>query len=188
MQVLYQLQHRQRMHTCADLTRSDPANQTHCFETLLDTGFNYKISESEVQWCLTVPAIWKDDQKNAMREAAALAGLVDHKESDQLKIILEPEAALLHSRVSELDQMTPGTTVMMIDAGGGTVDLTAHTIQSQASGHVELAEAAAGMGGFCGSTFVDGNFEEWLRRRVGSEAFDDWKHLYHNQYQDVRVV
>ena len=121
-----------------------------------------------------------------MREAAWRAGLVDHKESDQLLIILEPEAAMLHAHVTELEQMAPGTTVMMVDAGGGTVDLTAHTVQRQASGQLVLAEAAPGMGGFCGSTFVDRNFEQWFRMRVGVRAFDAWRSQYYGEYQQVR--
>jgi molecular chaperone DnaK (HSP70) len=157
----------------------------HCL-----TKLQRDFPKSSVKWCLTVPAIWKDNQKDAMREAAWKAGLIPHKESDQLSIILEPKAALLHAHVRnlQLSSMATGSTVMMVDAGGGTVDLTVHTIQRGGSGQVTLEEAAPGIGGFCGSTYVDRSFEEWFRERVGPATFDAWKRQCYTEYMRVSAA
>eukprot|EP01083_Nonionella_stella_P028421 78252_1 len=36
-----------------------------------------KIKDSQIQWILTVPAIWNDAAKNQMREWATIAGLIN---------------------------------------------------------------------------------------------------------------
>lgn len=56
---------------------------------------------------------------------------------------------------------------MILDAGGGTVDITCHTCMSRGgSGHVMLAEVTHAVGALCGSTFVDEAFRyrEWVLR------------------------
>merc|ERR1712154_544671 len=49
-----------------------------------------KPKDSEIQWILTVPAIWNDYAKNQMREWAISAGLVHRDIENQLKIVFEP--------------------------------------------------------------------------------------------------
>ena len=38
-----------------------------------------EVLVSEIQWCLTVPAMWKDPAKAAMKRAAQIAGMVQGK-------------------------------------------------------------------------------------------------------------
>jgi molecular chaperone DnaK (HSP70) len=168
----------------------------HCFKILRD-AFAHALApakalandfpENLVQWCLTVPAIWTDDTKDAMREAVWKAGMISDKHSNQLLLILEPEAALLEASVHDmqLSAMATGATVMVVDAGGRTVDLTVHTIQRDGDGQLALAEAAPGIGGFCGSTYVDRSFEKWFRERIGAAIFDTWKQDHYAEYMQV---
>jgi hypothetical protein len=58
--------------------------------------------------CLTVPAMWTEASKQAMRRAAVKAGLVTSLNSPHLKIILEPEAAALHALVHKAPPLTAG--------------------------------------------------------------------------------
>ncbi|KAF5833009.1 hypothetical protein DUNSADRAFT_10930 [Dunaliella salina] len=128
--------------------------------------------------CMTVPAMWGDASKHAMREAALRAGFIHKLDSDALSIILEPEAAAIYA----LDKKAPpllseflvafpmgllsrglqicltGESVMVIDAGGGTVDTTIHVCQSK-GGHVVLAEAVHAAGALSGSVMVDEEFK-----------------------------
>jgi hypothetical protein len=55
--------------------------------------------------------------------------------------------------------------VLLIDAGGGTVDLITFTIE-QLSPTLKLREAAAGIGAYCGSTYLNRRFEDFLRERL----------------------
>ena len=62
------------------------------------------ITLSDIQWCLTVPAIWQEGAKSAMQVAAEKAGMVQGPHgtlgvgsTHELLIVLEPEAAALYS-------------------------------------------------------------------------------------------
>ena len=80
-----------------------------------------EVEEREVLWCLTIPAIWRDAEKTAMRRAAERAGLVDGRSAgdDRLLLVLEPEAAAMHCQKKELFRRESGTRFMVVDCGGG---------------------------------------------------------------------
>jgi molecular chaperone DnaK (HSP70) len=87
-----------------------------------------RFHHSLLQWCMTVPAMWDDQQKGIMRNAAVGAGIIEEEDSDRLLMILEPEAAGLHAHVNNVVDMEEGDVFMVIDAGGGTVDITTHQV------------------------------------------------------------
>ena len=128
------------------------------------------LKESEMLWCLTVPAIWSDADKQLMREAARQAGLL----GGGFLLVLEPEAAAVYCMkrdqslaASDLGQ---GKRFMIVDAGGGTVDLTVHEVADKG----KLTEVARGSGGACGSTYVDHQFLNWVRNKVSPGVFTDF--------------
>lgn len=64
-------------------------------------------------------------------------------------------------------------TIVVVDAGGGTVDLILYTI-TRLKPILEVEEAAPGSGTLCGSTFLNKRFKEFLTARLGNEeGFDD---------------
>ncbi|MEW5318104.1 MAG: hypothetical protein WDW38_009354 [Sanguina aurantia] len=119
-----------------------------------------------LKWCVTVPAQWGEASKAAVRTAALRAGIITKVDSPQLMIVLEPEAAALHAKVFKSLNMSAGNVFMVVDAGGGTVDVTVHEVEEEA-GEVLLAEVVSADGDFSGSTFVDRNFEAFYRHEVG---------------------
>ena len=56
------------------------------------------FTEDDVRWCVTVPAIWDDADKQFMRRAAGDAGFPDG--SERLLLVQEPEAAAVECVVS----------------------------------------------------------------------------------------
>ena len=88
-----------------------------------------RLKPSEYKWVLTVPAIWSEQAKACMRIAAVNAGIIKEEASDQLTLALEPECAALDSYYSILSEVA-NTKHMVIDAGGGTVDVAVHHVQS----------------------------------------------------------
>ena len=54
-----------------------------------------KINDDQIQWIVTVPAIWNDEAKHTMKEWAIKAGLVDENIPNQCKIVYEPDCASL---------------------------------------------------------------------------------------------
>ncbi len=134
----------------------------------LQGGTTGVLRDNEVHWCLTVPAIWEDRDKDFMKAAARRAGLIGEgkAEDERLLLVLEPEAAAIycadHDRRTEVSALNPGTRFMVVDAGGGTVDLTAYEVTPDG-----LCELAPGTGGACGSTFIDEQFEKHVGQLFG---------------------
>ncbi|CAM9681303.1 unnamed protein product [Ectocarpus fasciculatus] len=126
------------------------------------------VDAKEVTWVITVPAIYDDFAKRFMREAAHGAGMIDRVDSVRLRLCLEPEAACLAVTTDDnpLTCEAEGKNMMIVDCGGGTVDITAYKILSVDP--LKLAEVTAPDGGIWGSTRVDNAFEELLKILLGS--------------------
>ncbi|KAI9015286.1 hypothetical protein CLU79DRAFT_797009 [Phycomyces nitens] len=126
---------------------------------------------SKFRYCLTVPAIWDDRAKSIMREAAILAGIVSRNDHpDRLVLTSEPEAASLYcEKKSKQFNLTHGQRFMICDAGGGTVDLIVFEIEDS-DGVKTLKEVTNGSGSSCGSTFLDENMKNILKKRFGRHA------------------
>ncbi|MFF0472459.1 Hsp70 family protein [Streptomyces sp. NPDC004284] len=143
-------------------------------EEVAASGF----TADEIRWCLTVPAIWGDYEKQLMREAAVDAGLPD--DTKRLLLAYEPEVAAHHARVSgartaqftgkRASLMSVGSRFLVADCGGGTVDITAYRA---VSGN-KLEEIGRECGGKFGSEYVNRAFlEKVLVPRFGSyDAID----------------
>ncbi|KAI8926264.1 hypothetical protein BC831DRAFT_457079 [Entophlyctis helioformis] len=99
------------------------------------------VAKSEIMWCITVPAIWDESGKAGVRQCATMAGIVNESNQESLNIILEPEAAALYSLkcLNELNRRDK-CSFMILDAGGGTVDLTTHIISFKTAAGAEASE------------------------------------------------
>lgn len=126
-----------------------------------------QLKDEQILWCLTIPAIWKDEEKYFMRRAAIQAGLVTASEDDQerLLLVLAPEAAAIYCQEKDQQQIEVGTRFMVVDCGRNTVDITVHEMLS--SGLDQIVE---GIGGAYGSTYVDKEFREYLVGKLTSQA------------------
>ncbi|XP_023385873.1 heat shock 70 kDa protein 12A isoform X3 [Pteropus vampyrus] len=183
-----------------------------------------EFENSDVRWVITVPAIWKQPAKQFMRQAAYQAGLASPENSEQLIIALEPEAASIYCRKLRLHQMielssktavngysssdtvgagfAQGDKYVVVDSGGGTVDLTVHQIRLP-EGHLkELYKATEkytgrlflrvrsqfltvlnvvgarfvlNSGGPYGSLGVDYEFEKLLCKIFGEDFIEQFK-------------
>ncbi|XP_045171003.2 heat shock 70 kDa protein 12A-like [Mercenaria mercenaria] len=151
----------------------------------VDTGFGV----SDIHWVLTVPAIWNDAAKQFMREAAQNAGIP----AKNLTICLEPEVASIYCRhlpvsksstvgeKSLLAQFSSGTKYLVLDAGGGTIDITVHEVTTSG----ELKELHKASGGAWGGTKVDQAYEAFLTSIVGSEVIMKFKNKHMDDYIEV---
>ena len=111
---------------------------------------------------------WSDESKGFMRKAAFKAGLISSLESRRLLLALEPESACIACDVHTV--VSPGQTFMVLDTGGGTVDITMNRLASLSP--LRFDEVAAPSGGPWGSTLVDDRFEAFVKELVGSTSFD----------------
>ncbi|XP_011407518.1 PREDICTED: heat shock 70 kDa protein 12A-like [Amphimedon queenslandica] len=156
----------------------------------------WPLKTTDFDWVITVPAIWDARGKRMMREAAYLAGLLteyggisrftpvshlslplpDEYNPDRLSLALEPESAALYSQEVVADQIEsdPDTAIiqrpsdyMVIDAGGGTIDITAH-IEVDGSIVVENIPTGNAWGG----TQVNEAFSKILEGIVNDPGFE----------------
>eukprot|EP01083_Nonionella_stella_P119506 357292_1 len=153
---------------------------------------------TDIQWILTVPAIWSDKAKQQMKQWGIKAKLFDGNIPNQLKIVYEPDCASLSIQCALLNNIqsdekedantsksplqphkphisldTPfkiGDQYVLIDVGGGTCDIACHEIM----GEFQIAEIMHPSGGPWGGRVVDKQFVKLLRNIFSSDDGQDW--------------
>jgi molecular chaperone DnaK (HSP70) len=133
----------------------------HTFEILEITLYDNVLETSDVEFIITVAAIWSEAAQERTRSCAERAGL-----GAGLRLIMEPEAAIVHAMDQELSKLDIGDITVVCDAGGGTVDLISYMID-QLNPILEISEAAPGTGSACGSNFLNRKFSQMLQERFG---------------------
>jgi L1 cell adhesion molecule like protein len=104
---------------------------------------------------VTVPAYFNDAQRQATKNAGAIAGL------EVLRIINEPTAAALAYGMDQLSHTKKGVNVLIFDLGGGTFDVTTLHIE----GGVFDVLATGGDTQLGGEDF-DNALVDWLRAEI----------------------
>lgn len=143
------------------------------------------IDENSIKWVITVPAIWNDAAKQFMRETAIRAGIP----TERLTLSLEPEAASLFTRHAnventsddtreEIIDLKTGDKYIIVDVGGGTVDMTVHQIED---GNY-LRELAKGNGGQLGGEKVNDKFCDFLQEVIGKDLILRANVTHHADY------
>ncbi|CAG8668072.1 9322_t:CDS:2, partial [Ambispora gerdemannii] len=72
-----------------------------------------------------------------------------------------------------------GDSFMIVDCGGGTIDLTVRTLLPGS----KLSELTESTGGFCGSTYIDKEFKKFLARKIGLSAYQLLEEKHYPQLQ-----
>ena len=124
-----------------------------------------KVVKTKIRWVLTVPALWSEEHKHFMRRAAVEAGIIEDLSSSNLLLCLEPEGASIQCREDSEEslkqQLVKSSVVMVLDCGGGTVDITIHKLTCNPDERFVCEELLPSSGG-CewGSKYVDLYFED----------------------------
>lgn len=145
---------------------------THVMQHLRRRLGDVIMDTTPFQFVLTMPAIWSDRAKQ--RTVDAFERAMGSRKANLLIAISEPEAAAtcVLQRIPR-HELKKDDCFIVVDAGGGTVDLISYRIK----GHhpsLEVSEAAQGSGGTCGGAFLNDRFEQMLRQTLGQEdGFDN---------------
>ncbi|KAL3482024.1 hypothetical protein BJX99DRAFT_113185 [Aspergillus californicus] len=134
-------------------------------------GEVFTREERNIKYYLTVPAIWNDAGKAATRAAALQAGFLRDENDNRLTLISEPEAAALFCAKTGLLNLKIGDAILIVDCGGGTVDLIAYEVEEEQP--FSVAECTAGSGDSCGSTALNRNFSNILRAKIRKMKLPD---------------
>ncbi|KAK5128921.1 hypothetical protein LTR85_000254 [Meristemomyces frigidus] len=134
-------------------------------------GEVFNREERNIKYFLTVPAIWNDAGKAATRAAAIQAGFLRDENDNRLTLITEPEAAAMFCSKTGLLNLKIHDAVLIVDCGGGTVDLIAYEVEEESP--FTVAECTAGSGDSCGSTALNRNFSNILRAKIRKMKLPD---------------
>ncbi|UPL00624.1 hypothetical protein LCI18_011558 [Fusarium solani-melongenae] len=130
---------------------------------------------------ITVPAIWPPYAEEAMRRAAAAAGILEYRHAGDttLELIQEPEAAALSILLERrsLPEIAAGNSFVVCDAGGGTVDVISYIINS--TNPYQVKECVTGDGRLAGATLIDEAFVNHLYTQTSLKIND----LGRDEYQ-----
>ncbi|KAF9769155.1 hypothetical protein IL306_013482 [Fusarium sp. DS 682] len=134
-----------------------------------------------------------------MKQAAQQSGILDARSAGAttLHFISEPEAAAL-ATIKDLQKRSTikkGDTIVVCDAGGGTVDLISYIFES--TDPFVVKECVKGDGGLCGGVFLDEGFIKLIKNKVpkGTWNFvghsdekrflnDQWEHGIKPQFEN----
>ncbi|KAJ5731686.1 uncharacterized protein N7483_006194 [Penicillium malachiteum] len=135
----------------------------HTMTMILKTHPNYLIEALQFHVFITVPAIWKDYARNAMKKAAIKAGILNHRAAGETTLTFAPEpeaaglAALLDRSVDNSMEVERGNVFLICDAGGGVESTEPRS----------LHEAVEGNGSVCGGIFIDEDFIVQCKSGIG---------------------
>ena len=142
-------------------------------ETIREKEGKKDITFDDVQWTLTVPAIYTDIAKQKMREwmikALQNIGCTNKSNGNQILICLEPECAALNLFTQH--QLKLGTEYMLVDLGGGTADICLHRV----TGSIQVAEMASPSGGPWGMDKVNTELIKILSDMFGADAIEQFR-------------
>lgn len=143
----------------------------------------------EVEVVLCIPAIWSQQACRDMQRALARAlkqanfeGVdIQQNSIDNLFVVSEPEAAAAYVLENER-RIHAGSTFVLLDAGGGTVDANTYTVNQTIPQRLK-AEGAPPEGGLFGSSYLNEDFRRHIRGRLKDE-----KYLERNDKRNAEVV
>ncbi|XP_052097935.1 heat shock 70 kDa protein 12A-like [Mytilus californianus] len=140
-------------------------------------GTKYKLED--IHWVITVPAIWDQNAKLFMQDAARKAGIL----GKNLTLALEPEAASIYCRrvavgdsednegCKAIAALGIGSKYVVLDQGGGTTDITVYEV----TGKNTLKEIHQACGGHWGGITVTAKFNNFLLRLLGNDVITNVK-------------
>ena len=138
-----------------------------------------EIKESNIEWKLTVPAIWREKSKEMMVNAAKSAGIfLEYKVDKSLFLALEPECAALdfiNEKSSDKNVVKVGNNYIVCDIGGGTIDISTHTRKhDNINNTIYIEELYPPSGGNNGSNYINKKFiDKVLKEIFGEKAMND---------------
>ncbi|KAI0628133.1 hypothetical protein C8Q77DRAFT_1162430 [Trametes polyzona] len=158
----------------ADFTRYlFRCTQRYIKETHANGESLWSSLQDRIEFVLSHPNGWEGLQQGKMRQAAIMAGLVPDSPEGHARVhfVTEGEASLHFCIRSGLtaDSIADGHNVMIVDAGGGTVDISSYCFVSTIPLTVEeIASADCIMQG---STRVNARAKIFLQERLKDSAY-----------------
>jgi molecular chaperone DnaK (HSP70) len=153
--------------------------------TDINNTLRSSVTEDDIKWVFTIPSIWNDEEKYIMKKAAEESGFItsaDDVNDESFVLVLEPEAAAVFCILQTNTKLEDKESLLIIDAGGGTVDLTVHTFVGGV-----LEEKTVRGGGPYGSIILDENFLEIMSELLTPEVMEEFISSSPAAFHDLMV-
>ena len=131
--------------------------------------------------CLQAGLCSQETCGNLRKASALLLETPNEKDPDKLSLALEPECAAIYCQ-SMSEQLVAAycsaqkpfqsTCYLVVDIGGGTVDISAHKVSSFADQHIQIVHPPTGND--CGGSRVNKEFEAFLEGLVNDKGFSKY--------------
>ncbi|KAF8552720.1 hypothetical protein OG21DRAFT_1498210 [Imleria badia] len=151
-----------------------------CAETYIQESYPRYIWQSvkdDIQFIFTHPNGWEGAQQQQMRRAVELAGLVPCTPDGRARVrfLTEGEAGLhfciwdlFASGVPDHAKYSEGQGVVVIDAGGGTIDLSMYSMKFEPTSFEEIAPAECRLQG---SVFVTRRAKGLVQKKLRGSRY-----------------
>ncbi|KAJ3738778.1 hypothetical protein DFH05DRAFT_1553084 [Lentinula detonsa] len=147
--------------------------RTFIEERMLSGGVGFWESvQDRIIFVLSHPNGWEGPQQNSMRRAAVLAGLITEnpEDRDRLHFVTEGEASL-HFCINNRLTVKKDEGIIVVDAGGGTIDLSAYSVSDPDTNTFE--EIAPSECCFSGSIFVTEEARSYFEDKLYGTRFEE---------------
>lgn len=132
--------------------------------------------EKEIDFVLSHPNGWEGIQQSQMKKAAVLAGLIPDTRlgHSRISFVTEGEASLHFAIQNGLPEgaLKKGDGVVIVDAGGGTIDISVYSRNLKTTKEA-YEEIAAPQCHFHGSVFVSIHARLFLEERLAESIFNE---------------
>ncbi len=163
-----------------EVAKISPVAATEAYLRHLVAAWNHAHPDAaiaEQRVVLTVPASFDPAARDLTRQAALAAGL-----PDDLVLLEEPQAAVYRWLEGRGDawrqELSAGDSMLVVDVGGGTTDLTLIRL-TEASGNVELERQAVGNHLLVGGDNMDLALAYHVSQKLAAQghALDPWQNV-----------
>ncbi|KAH6687208.1 hypothetical protein F5X68DRAFT_231686 [Plectosphaerella plurivora] len=121
--------------------------------------------DAVIEFYFSVPATWSNETATLFKTSASEAGFGSQPDFKVTASLTEPHAVAAYTLCEE-GIIKDGESVLIIDAGGGTVDLCLLTVDDASKGRVSTTELEPVKGNNFGSTYIDEGLERLAKLRL----------------------
>ena len=121
--------------------------QAMCNYFNMNLGDVFISEERYIQYCFSIPTIWNDAGKAALRQAIIQAGFIPSVDNRRLSLIAESEATVIYYATAGAVKLSLNDAILVIDCGR-TVELIAYEAVKEHP--IQLTELTSGSGGSFG--------------------------------------
>jgi hypothetical protein len=151
----------------------------------LSTEAKYILNDKDIDWGITIPAIWSDFAKDKMEKVAyKVFG------DEGITKILEPEGASVNICNRSTLDFKEGDTVLVADCGGGTTDIIGFKVHKTNRDNLSFEEVVHSDGIGIAGTDMDKKFWYYYANKISenseleasspSEKYEKLLHIYWN--------